>query len=88
MDALNLIPNNDYLPEANNFICEIHSWKEFWGNAFVPPNILNETTSDKRTCCIIFPNITTTSFLLQLTSATSVTSEGANSALKFIKSPF
>ena len=20
----------DYLPEANNFICEIHSWKEFW----------------------------------------------------------
>ena len=65
----------DYLPEANNFICEIHSWKEFWGNASVPPNILNETTSVKRTCCIMFPNITTTSFLLQLTSVTSVTKE-------------
>ena len=32
----------DYLPGANNFICEIHSWNDFWGNASVPPNILNE----------------------------------------------
>ena len=36
----------------------------------------------------MFPNITTTSFLLQLTSVTSVTTERANSALKFIKSSF
>ena len=78
----------DYLPETNNFICEIHLWKEFGGNASGLPNTVNQTTSNKRTCCIRFPNITTSPFLLQLTWVTSATTKPANSAFKFIKSAF
>ena len=75
----------DDLPSPDSLEQELSLWACMWRSQADKPSSLAETLADRRTCSLMYPNITKIIHLLLLTSVIASGVERANSSLKFIK---